>query len=254
MRSWLRRGAIKRLAAPPVEGLYIDDPEWIDRLQLELRKDEDAETLASALGDDLLGAALRVYHACRPLDAGVFHRDGLRVNDPEALAEEFRQIVGSSEALAWMRPELEALLAENEHKDRDTGRLYVCADDRLYAKDSGHYLLYGSEWVQVVLGFEGRPVLLERGAPTIVEIDLPLNVVHSSDRDAFARKLLHEWSRQVVEDDGRSPNLDFTFRLRRGVPAAWVVGHTHPVRICDPFELRRVRVNRFTDCPACRKS
>lgn len=249
LQPYLRKGALQRLARTPREHLYLDDPGWVDRVVAAVAIDE--EELVEFLADDLMAASLRAYHACRVLDAGRIHREGLKVNDPNVLADEARQIVANDEELAWLRTGLEEKIATFDHRERDTNRLYVVADERPFLEWSGHYLLYGSEWIQVLLGWGAHEALRRRGSPTIIELDLPLNVVHSGDRTELARVLLREWGRQQVADDGQSPEIDFSFILRRNVPPVWITGHSHPARIRNPFH-RTVRQNPFTDCPSCR--
>jgi hypothetical protein len=53
----------------------------------------------------------------------------------------------------------------------------LCSDD-----GAGHYLLYGSEWMQCILGFDAHPALRAWGAPTVVLVDLPLSLVTSGTR------------------------------------------------------------------------
>ena len=211
----------------------------------------DVDMVAEDLADDLLPTRLTVFHASRVLNVGIVHRDGLRINDPRSLADEARRIVAEEEDLAWMRPTIETTIAGFEHKDRDTGRLYVVADDRPFLESSGHYLIYGSEWIQVLLGWSAHTALRRRGMPTIFEIELPLHVVHSSARTEFARDLLREWSRQQVASNTQSPELDFSFILGRDIPPEWVVGHAHPARIRDPFYAGWHR-NASLSCPHCR--
>jgi hypothetical protein len=57
-------------------------------------------------------------------------------------------------------------------------------------KRAAHYLIYGSEWVSAVLGAAGRRVLLQRGAPTLLEIDLPLRMSSVQTRTELATKML----------------------------------------------------------------
>jgi hypothetical protein len=51
------------------------------------------ETLIEGLADDLAKAKLRTFHSCRVPDAGVFHREGLRRNDPAELEALARRLV-----------------------------------------------------------------------------------------------------------------------------------------------------------------
>lgn len=205
------------------------------------------------LSDALKNARLRTYHGCRVKDAGLFHRTGLHLNDPAALADQARRHVSEDDRLEWMRPKIDQMIEEFDSRERDTGRLYLCADDRGQLTDSasGHYCLYGSEWIQVLLGWGAHEVLRSRGVPTILEIDLPLAETSEWERQEFAQTLLQEWIHAAVNNPDWVRELDFTFMMRNNIPPSWVVGHFHPARLHDPFH-KVWRKTADPSCPHCR--
>ncbi len=227
----------------------IDDPAWVDRVCAVVGQDAKqlTENLAAAIEDALIVA----YHGCRPVDAGVFHAEGIKCNDPVILAEHARSLVADVPGLALLRSQIEARLAAFDDRDRDTGQVYLMADDRLLPNGCGHYLLYGSEWLQVLLGWEAHAALRTYGAPTIIEVHLPLSTIAPETRKELAWYLLREWSRQIVARDDLVPEFDFSFVLRRDIPPEWIAGHTHPSAITDPFYSKIVRQNPFQTCPHC---
>lgn len=228
-----------------------DDTEWLDILSSVSRI--DARDIAeNYLANALLDVQLRAYHGCRIEDAGVLHNDGLVVNDPTALAARARQLVMEHESLSWLRAEIDQKISEFEYRDRDVGRLHVVADERGQLGDAGagHYCLYGSEWMQVLLGWGAHDVLRSVGVPTMVELKLPLNIVADWEREQFALVLLQEWIHAAVNRPDWVRELDFTFTLRQNVPPDWVIGHRHPARLYDPFH-RVWRRSEATTCPHC---
>jgi hypothetical protein len=98
--------------------LCWDDFEWLKILESKLAA-RPIESVIDDLASALDPVVLRVYHGCRVADAGVFHREGLRINSPEALAEDVRRIVAEESDLAWLRPTIESRLVAFEHRDRD---------------------------------------------------------------------------------------------------------------------------------------
>jgi hypothetical protein len=128
----------------------------------------------------------------------------------------------------YLRPFIEERLQDFDGTERDTGRLYLVMDDRGLTKSAGHYLLYGSEWIQCVLGSEAHEALRRRGAPTILVVDLPLTMITSHERKQLAVALLREWTRIKVNKPHSVPELDFTFCLGEDVPGNMIVGHFHP--------------------------
>jgi hypothetical protein len=245
---WAPSGKDSLRACRPLD-LCWDDCEWLEVLERSLTA--DIETVQEALADRLELAVLRAFHGCRVLDAGVFHRDGLKINDPARLEADVRKMVSEEEDLAWLRPTIDQRLAEFEHRERDTGRLYVCADDGPQLEHIGHYLLYGSEWVQVLLGWSGHRVLRRRGSPTMVTIDLPLRLATPGTRRAFAATLLQEWTRVFVNGPTFVPNLDFTVILDQDLPASMVVDHYHPTVVKDTFHGYHPEPTLNPRCPGC---
>lgn len=252
LETWLeaewRPGAKARLRKRMLD-LCWDDSDWLDALERHVQP--SVETLVEGLADDLAKATLRTFHGCRVPDAGVFHREGLRRNNPAELEALARRLVAEDDDLAWMRPKIEAMIAEFDDRERDTGRLYVCADERPQLDHSGHYLLFGSEWLQCLLGWGAHRALKRYGTPTVVEVDLPFDWASEGTRREFARHLLQEWTRVFVMGETFSPALDFSVILRRDIPAEKVVGHSHPRVLKNPFMQYLTERTADPTCPHC---
>ena len=254
LSAWIaphfRKNALDRLSRLRPKDVCWDDSDWLD-VVLEPRLLVDIDTAVDLLAEALSGAVLRAFHGCRVDDAGTFHADGIRLNDPAKLTEEVRRIVAEEEDLAWRRATIERDLAAWDARERDTGRLYVCADDQPQLDRNGHYMLYGSEWISAFLGFSGHRALRRRGVPTMIELDLPFELATLNTRREFARKLLQEWVRVLVNDPTFVPKLDFTLILRIDLPPSMIVSHYHPEVLKDPFS----RYSRFQTehpfCPSC---
>lgn len=229
--------------------LSWDDYAWLEVAEGVLVRSIDG--VASDLADTLSFASLRVYHGCRVIDAGVYHRGGIRRNDPVWLANEVRRIVAEEDELAWMRPGLEDRLRAFDVADRDTGNVFIVLDDRVMVERCGNYLIYGSEWITCFFDDRGRRVLCRRGAPTVIEVDFPLDEASTHARIDLARALLQEWTRIKVNRPSWVPKRDFSFCLKRDVPATWVVGHHHPEKIRDPYHLNSVHRSVVRTCPSC---
>lgn len=252
LEAWLepewRTGGKARLQKCKLD-LCWDDSDWLEALAQNLASPLDAAI--EGLADNLEAATLRVFHGCRVPDAGVFHRGGLLRNDPARLEDAVRRLVAYDEDLAWMRPSLEQRIADNKDRERDTGRLYVCADERPQLDDNGHYLLFGSEWLQCLLGWSAHAALRRQGTPTVVKIDLPFDWASAETRREFAHVLLQEWARVFVIGPTFSPALDFSVILRRDIPPTMVVGHSHPAALKNPFQQYAVERIANPTCPHC---
>lgn len=249
LRPFLNQHGIRHLQRMGEQDICWDDSDWLKKTQSVLRF--EVGYVAERFADALSFATARTFHGCRPHDAGLYHRIGIRRNDPAVLADEVRRIVSEEDQLAYLRPGIEQRLREFDHADRDTGRLYLVMDDRGLTNSAGHYLLYGSEWIQCVLGFEAHEPLRRRGVPTVLAVDLPLSMVTSHEREQLAEKLLQVWTRIKVNRPDWIPELDFTFSLYVDIPGSMVVGHFHPELIRDPFYQNIMRRVGRQNCPSC---
>lgn len=255
MTKWLKpeliEGALAHLRANRRTDLYDDDSEWLDVAEQVLCGDLEYEVLP-ALAEALTEASVRCYHGCRCEDAGAYHRLGIRLNDPEDLAAQLRDLVDRLPGLDFLRSSIDERIRTFDATQRDTGKLYVVLDDRrMVTGGSGHYLLYGSEWMQCILGFEAHLALLEWGSPTMIEVDLPLRLVSEHQRFELARALLQEWTRQKTTRPKQVWHIDFSFMLRSAIPSEMVVGHYHPEKVVDPFHGFVSRLSGGTTCPSC---
>lgn len=249
----LEKGGIKRLQNLGEQDLCWDDMDWRE-VVLAPQLAEEEEYARDALAEALWATTARVYHGCRVNDAGVFHREGLRANDPAEMEALARRIVDEEDELAWMRPDIDQRLADFDARDRDTGRLYVCLDDRPQLDHIGHYALYGPEWLQAFFSFSGFRVLRSRGVPTILELDLPLELTSDHTRQELATDLLQEWTRITVNRPSWSPQIDFTISLKHGLPPEYVVGHYHPKELKSPYHQKMVVRTDATECPGCART
>lgn len=250
LRSHLNGRGIRHLQRMDEQDLCWDDLTWLEIAQSVL--DTDIDEVTSLLSDALSFAQVRAYHGCRTVDAGSYQREGIRLNDPFILAEELRRLVATDDHFAIFRPDIERRIAAFDQKGRDTGKLYLVLDDRTLVNGTGHYLLYGSEWMQCILGFAAHSALRRWGCPTIVQVQMPLGIVSSATRADLASALLQEWTRIKVNKPNWTPERNFTFLLRMPVPPGMVIGHEHPTCIEDPYHQHMKRQNDRSVCPSCR--
>jgi len=252
LTAWLlphfRRDGFRRLKPGRFRDLCWDDFEWRNVLGRCLLADIDYHT--DQLADVLDRATLRTYHGCRTDDAGSYFREGLLVHDRAHMTARLRSIVEQNQELNWFAPRLDAAIAEIDNT-LDIGRLYVVAEDTFLLKHAAHYLIYGSEWIAAVLGSTERKVLLKSGAPTLLEIDLPLRVATPGTLRELSAKLLAEWTRRACNQPDWHAPIDFSFCLRTDIPPDWIVDHSHPAELNDPLEQRRLYKAAVAGCAYC---
>lgn len=246
--SVLEAGAIGRLSRVRSPSLYDDDPEWLDLVVGEFAGDE--EQLIELLRERLQRRRVRVFHGTRIADAASFSQHGIRLHDREQLEATVRDLVAQREELSYLATSLDERLTGSAHLI-DEGRCFVVVDERVLVEECGHYLLGGSEFIQGIIGPSQAQAALSDCAPTVIEVDLPLSRVEPPFLTEFTRTVIGEWAKILRRKRTEPRRLDFTFTLRAPVPPEWIVGHYHPLIVCDPHNRRApVHVKRVR-CTAC---
>lgn len=252
--AWLatdfRADAMRRLRPGKVREICWDDHDWLAVLGRCVKG--SFECLTDSLADALLGSVVRTYHGCRTDDAGSYFRDGLLVHNRDRLKARAAAIIDAHPELHYMKDRLDRAIAELGN-EIDHGKAYVVVSDEALLDYSAHYLIHGSEWIMSLFHEDGRSILRSIGAPTLIEIDLPLAVTHSLDRRAFAEDMLQEWTRLACNGREWVAPINHTFFLWRDVPPECVVGHTHPAAITNPHDQMRPYRSPVTTCKHCVK-
>lgn len=224
------------------EKFYADDLSWLNRLRDKVGLDTSVE-LDILIASDFTRTfeTIRTYHACRPVDVGRYLRYGLELSRAENIKAEALILFTS---LGVTEAEIDRVCASDGLCDR-AGVCFLSLDDREFADLCGHYLIYGSEWLQGIAaklhsdyGDRPRYILRERGIPTIFEIDLPVELVGPDILKELARNMLATLFEYYGRFPRATPCIDFTFTIRKPVPASQICNHTHPACIRDPQDWR----------------
>lgn len=253
MSRWLRRylasGGIGSLVNKGPLDLYIDDPEW--RVVLDRHLKVQVEDVITDLVEAMREAQIEAYHGCRTDDVTSYFKHGIRTNDPARLERHLRDLVATVPGLQSYRRTINQRIAEFDARERDTGTLYLSLDDRYLVKHCGHYLLYGSEWVQCILGFGAHEALRQWGAPTVMVVKVPGSSIHEADRRELADWMLREWTRLKTNKLTSVQSIDFAIMLRQDVAPSWVETHYHPEAVRCPFNQGQAFHSPPFKCEAC---
>ena len=172
---------------------WSDDFDWIPRAHAI---DDFAEALSAFYSH------VRAFHACRPRDVATYLHQGLRIQEPEVIVQQFYEIYSDV-------PKRSLDLAVENHLARtesERGKLWVILSSSDFVKDSGHYLIQGSEYLmtlaaslcKIAPGVEDyRWRLRNFGIPTIFEVDIPVECFANYQMYALARNVLSAWGQKV---------------------------------------------------------
>ena len=225
----------KKMKQTDTTEYFDDDPDWLTLLKDNL--DASFENIESALAGKLQSQTVRVYHGCRPINLTSYTSLGLLVHNHEKLTEELRILVKSDPRLKSIDIDKRVAEVVREH---DKGRSFVTFDDLFMLEYAGHYLIYGGEWIAAILGHNNRGVLLERGTPTFLLIDLPGSMIPFTVLEGLAKDMLTEWAKQVTKGPRSIRKMDSGVELEFDLDPKYIIGHEHPKEIKDPWNSRNM--------------
>jgi len=179
---------------------------------------------------------LRCFHLCRPNNVVAYYNDGIRLVSRDAIRQQFSDIFSEL-------PQ-DALDSAISHLNNDPGtqEVFVGVDCQFLLQHCGHYCVYGSEYltglaarIHATDNQDYRQRLKLIGRPTVIILDVPFDQLPPPD----AAELINELHRVANSDYDRiiMPDmlLDFGISFNHAVPPEWIVGHSHPESIWDPF-------------------
>ncbi|NCC61025.1 MAG: hypothetical protein EOM12_08795 [Verrucomicrobiae bacterium] len=178
---------------------------------------------------------IRAYHACRPQNVGSYLNEGVKPFDRERMHSIASDLFGLSTD--------EVVKSEGDLETFD-GRAYFNLFKKELLKHSGHYLVWGSEYllkmaVELDQSNDGKyhNVLLRTGIPTIFTCDIPISMLKQEEAEDISRSYSknHE---------------DLSCWLFQPLPPEYIVGHDHPREMFDPIRWRKYINSQFT-CPYC---
>ncbi len=189
---------------------------------------------------------LKVFHGCRPQSVDSYYKNGFLVKKSEwlknSLFELFPDIGNDLKQKAFES-------VYSLRKDEDVKTYFIADTARFINGGSGHYLIYGSEFILSATRFlEDRlnmPLihrLKTTGVPTIFEVDIPYRLLTKSEIQDLACVLLSAWGKWHLFPQ-ELYSIEFVVITREQLNAEHIVGHSHPETIMDriqrPPELYR---------------
>lgn len=200
---------------------------------------------------------IRLFHACRPSDVGIYLRNGLIPLAAETANEIARDLFLTGAFPLVTETMLVEAITELSVEHRG-GRLYLSLDDVALINYGGHYLIYGSEYLSALAATLSRrtgencfSVLKNIGIPTIFVCDVPLSYLTESDTQSLLQELISQVTLKPEIKKGQVYCLDYTFEFFTPLPATVITSHYHPAEIPDRINNSGLIVSSQVSCPFC---
>ncbi len=164
---------------------------------------------------------IRGYHGCRPISIDNYYQNGIKPIEKEFAKREaiFRlcdQWITEEKVIDRFNKSWDAL--KHPHKS-----VWLTYSENEFFDVSGHYLIYGSEFLcGMAAQLFCQPNLKRLGIPTIFHCDIPLQNIPEA--------YLSGINQQICMRDSSGG-----FRVYGEVLAEEIVGHSHPKTIFDPL-------------------
>lgn len=186
--------------------------------------------------------SIRAFHCTRVETPASFNENGILAKDlNELLAELFALLKVHVPSVSYSDIEAASKKAFPNESSRSS-TVYLGIDDRFLIDCCGQYLLYGSESILAVvrqlkeaMGQDLAYLLKIRGDPTVLEVDIPIDILDASMRSKLAQEILFTYAYNSFHKKNEARHLGFSIMLQDGVPPEWVAGSYHPINIRDPY-------------------
>ena len=197
----------------------------------------------------------KAFHGCRPDTLASYHENGLQGQSAVSILSKFRLLFSDVP-----QDELEQAIHKMKHREAsEKGKVWLSADDREMLKDFGHYAINGSEYLLALAanlgtGHNGKEDYRLRlrtiGIPTVLEVDIPVDLVPPLQKHALAKMILSEWG-QLRTKRPLGTSSPPCYIVRTDIPADCIRAHYHPSKIPDPHHYIRTYVNKTVRCDHC---
>lgn len=135
--------------------------------------------------------------------------------------------------------DIDTAIAAVSIKTRD-GFVHAALDDRDFIEKCGHYLIYGSEYLNCLsinlpsASEHTRDILKKIGKATVFVCRLPFSEV--TDLNYLVPLLMADHFFRIAYDRNEVNRIDYTITLQKTIPVGAIVRHYYPIRIKDPFK------------------
>lgn len=174
------------------------------------------------------------YHACRVDQVDTYYENGIIPLTPIDAQSKFRDQFKSYAS----QEEIEKAIANVSTETRD-GVAHVVLDDRVFYDFSGHYLIYGGEYLHcLAVHLPGdaqtlRDILKKNGRATVFVCKLSFSLI--SDLEHLVKFMLADHFFRIAHNRDDVFILDYTIFITGYIKPESIIEHYHPTKILDPF-------------------
>ena len=231
----------------PPEYVVGDDLNWLDTLISDQR--DICVSSKQVLAERIVERydAMRAYHGARPFEPAHYQKQGLVVLDGPARVTEFRTFLDTIGLSVEPDRLSEAVLRVGT--DLREGRIFFEANADFLLRHCGHYMLYGSEYINAIaaqISERHRAALQRIGVPTVFVCDVPLRLISDGQIEDYAGMALQSLFMAELNDgfEHAGEHDPSGLMIRENLPPDCIVGHFHPDRLFDPYTQTWVRGTR----------
>jgi hypothetical protein len=194
---------------------------------------------------------VRMFHCCRPLQVESYYTDGIHVLTSSEAERSFKaRFLNNPKFPNISEIHIDSAIERMADSYTRFGQVYFGLDDRFLIEHCGHYLIYGSEYIQCLANFLGREFsydldseLKQTGKPTVFEVNIPVSQFAIEELRALSDDALPAWAHCMAHSRNQSGQRDFAITMDHTLPPRNIVDHYHPEEVPDPS--RRPYIYRY---------
>lgn len=257
-RSWLRniRSYAHRVLTPElVAALERDRPEcWSDVMDWLPNHDDVVPYFCDQMSS--FYTHFKAFHGCRPESLSSYYEQGIRGQNAESIVQKFRALFAD-----LPKTDIEQAIENMKRRESsEKGKIWLSGDDGEMLDQFGHYLINGSEYLLALAANlergnyseDHRLRLRTIGIPTIIEVDIPVDLIPPAQKLAVAKMILSKWG-QLRTRRPLGMSLSTCYVVHSDIPAECIKGHYHPPSILDPHQHKNY-INKEIRCDHCPKN
>lgn len=224
---------------------YYDDPDTFKSIYSDFSDfDSLGKRFVSTFGDNFND--VRMFHCCRPLYTEPYYSQGISVLRADEANQQFMELCREIDKPSNIsEKDINTAIDSMTNSYGRFDQVYFGLDDRFLIEHCGHYLIYGSEYLQSLcshlpdrIRYDISSRLKRVGTPTVFQVNISVSQFENQELSALADDALPAWAYCIAHDKREPGLLDFAIMLDEAIPPTDIVAHYHPEEIPDPFNGR----------------